>query len=715
MGSPRSVGAVLSGAARRREATKAPGRDARRRVNNRAAVLDCARLLEKTLNALASGRLPALPLDPDFHIIKHCMSLSQGDFHHHRDFPSSTFCQLGRDIGPGRLRTRAVEAAYSFSRRGGLHRPARDEVVGSLDQCDGYIAMAARQARVLQAERVALPSELQPVPLPAVLPEAIAAVYMSPALCLHPDHITRLGRKARTCFKGGDAANWARLVQRLNAAGMVDFMEVPPQVVCGSFGVDKTDGSLRFIVDCRETNNIFVAPPSPNLPNPGSYAKIPAWVTCVAKGDLSNYFHSLLLPAWMRTYFGLRRVRAQAVGLPGDGWVYPVCRTVPMGWSHAPYVAQMVHIEVLGRAGGPAVVDLREAGAVDSPVPAAVVYRLVYIDDLILLGASPDAVNEALDAALAAYRAAGLQVKLSKVFRAADEMETLGVVFNAKKHSYYVSGKKMAALVACTRDLCALDSKVLVSAVRSVLGRWLWASLVRRPVLAIMHHVFRFTRLTTRRAHLWASVRQELLTLCALAPVMYGTTAEWAPVVGATDASSSGYGVCVTHVPLNVVREVANCTETRGEAVFVHGPAPPAEQGGARMVRDERVDSWTMAQHWVTTLAGAWRGRGHINELEVISSILGLRWLARQPKKCASRVVFLSDSQVAVGALSKGRSSAIPLISLLRRFAGISLAADIQAAFAWVSTHCNPADAPSRLYRHRAAKSARGRHGDGRA
>ena len=713
-GSP-SAGAVSVEAARRSAPAPAPGRDARRRANEHAAVLACAALLERALVALARGRLPALPLEPNLHVYKTCIRLSQGDPHHQLNIPSSAFCQLGRDIGPYRLRARAVEAAYKFSRRGGLHRPSRDELVGSLNQCDGYIAMAARQARVLAAHRVALPEELQPVPLVDLLPRDIGEQYASPGLCLRPDHATRSKRRGRSCFKGGDARNWARVVRRLHDAGMVVFKDTPPAVVCGAFGVDKTDGLLRFILDCRITNELFAPPPSPNLPNPGSYARIPVSVTCVAKGDLSNSLHSLLLPEWLWTYFGLRRVRAKEVGLPGDGWVYPVCCTVPMGWSHAPYVAQLVHEQVFRSAAGPTVIDIRDAGAVGSPPPTAVVYRLVYIDDLILLGASPSAVNAALDAALEAYRRVGLQVKLSKVFRAASEMEALGVVINAKEHSYYVAGRKMAALVACTRELCQLDSPVLVSSVHSILGKWLWAALVRRPVLSVMHHVFRFTRLTSRRAHMWASVRRELLTLCALAPVMCGSTSDWSNIVGATDASSAGFGMCVTYVAPETVRAIANCTETRGEAVRVHGPAPPAEEGGARMVRDLQVDNWANAPHWVTTLAGAWRRPGHINELEVIASILGLRWLARQPKQCGSRVVFLSDSQVAVGALSKGRSSAIPLISLLRRFAGISLAADIQAAFAWVSTHCNPADGPSRLFCHRAAVSSRAQQGGGEA
>jgi hypothetical protein len=353
-----------------------------------------------------------------------------------------------------------------------------------------------------------------------------------------------------------------------------------------------------------------------------------------------------------------------------------------------------VHQFVLSAALSSAM-DVRGVGAIGAAPPGTVFY-LIYIDDLVIISDTEEGANQVLEAAIEAYHAAGLHIKPSKVKRAAPSMEALGVVLDAARQSYYVKGEKLAVLIAATRQVCTAPGPVSVEIVRSLIGRWIWAALVRRPVLAVMNHVFRFCRLEKPRCHLWASVRQELLTLCALAPVLSGSTADWAEAAVATDASTWGYGVCATSVAPASLLPMTQCTETRGEAVRVHGAPPAADMGGERMVRAECVNQWAEEQEWVTVLSKAWRMPAHINVLEVIASTLGLRWVARQPRLCSKRFVFLSDSQVAVGALSKGRSSAFPLIGILRRFAGIALAADIHAAFAWVGTHFNPADAPSR-------------------
>jgi hypothetical protein len=81
---------------------------------------------------------------------------------------------------------------------------------------------------------------------------------------------------------------------------------------------------------------------------------------------------------------------------------------------------------------------------------------------------------------------------------------------------------------------------------------------------------------------------------------------------------------------------------------------------------------------------------------EVVASTLALRWVIRQAQFHTTRVVMLSDSQVAVGCLAKGRSSAASLVRHLRRFAGLALSGDVQVFLVWVPTEDNPSDGPSR-------------------
>ena len=65
------------------------------------------------------------------------------------------------------------------------------------------------------------------------------------------------------------------------------------------------------------------------------------------------------------------------------------------------------------------------------------------------------------------------------------------------------------------------------------------------------------------------------------------------------------------------------------------------------------------------------------------------------------RVLLLSDSTVAIGALTKGRSSAFALNRLLRRRLALEAAGGFTTTLRWVTSKVMPAD---RLSRERRVK-----------
>ena len=86
----------------------------------------------------------------------------------------------------------------------------------------------------------------------------------------------------------------------------------------------------------------------------------------------------------------------------------------------------------------------------------------------------------------------------------------------------------------------------------------------------------------------------------------------------------------------------------------------------------------------------------HVNILETREALASLLDFADQPDSFGKRVLMLSDSQVAIGVLSKGRSSSRPLNRLARRAAARRLAFQIVPIWRYVPTHRNHADALSR-------------------
>jgi hypothetical protein len=209
--------------------------------------------------------------------------------------------------------------------------------------------------------------------------------------------------------------------------------------------------------------------------------------------------------------------------------------------------------------------------------------------------------------------------------------------------------------------------------------------LVRRPALAIFSAVYRFAAVAGRRRfRLWPSVVRELSVAVGVAPLLhFSLRSPWFPHVVAVDASEIGQGVVtVPHSsPASVIRLPA-VRSSPGEPLHVD------------------VSSFlASSQHrWSRIVSSAWRVPDeHINCLEARAVLTSLRWAVKHPAGVGSRVLILSDSAVAVGAVSKGRSSSYRLLRPLRSLAALLLAAGTSARVVWIPTALNPADAASRL------------------
>ena len=247
----------------------------------------------------------------------------------------------------------------------------------------------------LIASRVSLPSIPSRVPMLSLLPHDKQLLLSSPNMMLLPDTTP-----STRCYIGCDYDEYIQLINRMSTAGMISFTN-KPKVVNGLFGVAKPDGDIRLILDARPANSIFVTPPSVKLPSPTAFANLhihPSHPVYVAKMDLDNFYHQLLLPEWMCPYFCLPPISVHDVSNPHalcDGItcsesqiIYPMCCTLPMGWSHSVDVAQCLHEHVLRVFSSLSPCSV----LVDASSSYRPVDRLLYssyIDDTVLLAADP--------------------------------------------------------------------------------------------------------------------------------------------------------------------------------------------------------------------------------------------------------------------------------------------------------------------------------------
>ena len=146
---------------------------------------------------------------------------------------------------------------------------------------------------------------------------------------------------------------YAAFCRKLFDAGLVEFRKGCKQQV-GAFAVWKKSGKQRLVIDSRLANLHFTVPEKVALCTGSSFARLevdPGPPVEVGGVDISVAFYQIELPASLRGFFGLSRIRARDVGISStvdgsvtdDCWVFPCLRVVPMGWSHALWICQSFH------------------------------------------------------------------------------------------------------------------------------------------------------------------------------------------------------------------------------------------------------------------------------------------------------------------------------------------------------------------------------------
>ncbi len=561
---------------------------------------------------------------------------------------------------------------------------------------DARLPYGLRKSAVvpLRAERLALPERAGSVDLLSALPPDLAERYACPEAILNSEP-----RRPQPCCAVQDFREYVKVVLRLRAASMVVFRRSAKEVN-GIFAVHKSDASDRLIMDDRRVNARCRTPPKTTLPSPSQLGDLclpRGYGFVVGKTDLSNFYHTFRTPEWLWEYMALPPVRAEEVGVAGEfgkgTLVYPLCTTLPMGWSHAVALAQAAHLHMIRCASHLSPRGMIGAGMdlrLDRPRHA------VYIDDLPQLHPAkghrcPQVALRAHEQLMVDYARAGFLAQEKKCERpTADGVDVLGIEMHGRLRRAGVGPLDAFKLSCDVRSLLRLGActgKVL----HHLVGRCVWFMLLRRCALSVFSAAFRFIEVAgTRTFQIWPSVREEMLAAVGLLPLLFSRLdAEWCPRVVATDASKLAEGVSASDWREKEIVEVASL---------------PALPGDGRDSKLPHVDS----VRWRTIVSSRWSWDDHINTLELAALIAGVRWQVSSPQAVGKRLLALCDSTVVVGAVSKGRSSSPSLRVGCRRLAAWLLASGTRLYVRWLPTDQNPADAPSRLVAHRGESAVPG-------
>ncbi len=621
------------------------------------------------------------------------------------------------------------------------------------------------QVRPLIASKVALPSLSSGVNLLSLLPDHLAQVYSSPQRLLREFSVSPSERAPLVESLGAQAAlfppriggphpEYLALVRRMSNLDMVGFT-AKPKVVCSVFTVDKPIDDLRLIIDARPAAPYFLDPPHVQLPNPSHLTRLHTssdedlWV---AKCDLESFYHQLIIPEWLQQYLALPRVLVSdlvALGIEvpaafrGLKWIHPTCSRLPMGWSHSVFLGQAVHEHVLygsvplsvprplyphrGSIFEP--LDPRCNGLSCQFSSQVAVIHLIIIDDIVLISHSRKECLFELLRCLQRYAHFGLAVGWRKLYLPTNlTQEVLGQLVNGMNKRISLPHDKLFRLIHKTLAALQFDT-ISGEQVSSLLGDWVWLLLLRRPALAVFHSAYRFARVArTRQFSMWPSVRQEFETVLSLLPLLNcDTSAVWSERVYATDASSTGGGVCSSTLPDDMLSVLCSRSGTK-QLVYQSivseqqsqlgkqpaSPTPATLQPYNSLLSDSSFSSdsaRTVASRpavrlihslppWKTLISSPWSWEQHINTLELHAVHLALRHFLSTPHSVGKRLFILLDSAVITYAITKGRSSAKTLVPGMRRLAALLLSSGVQLWPAWIPTDINPADRPSRRFEH---------------
>lgn len=579
----------------------------------------------------------------------------------------------------------------------------------------------------LIASRVALPDELNIVPFVDVLPPDIAATYHSSsasALLRSRFDVDALNADAplRSPRVAGSRHEYIKLVARLHAQRMISFTS-SPKSVNGVFTVGKDDDHDRLIIDAQPANRLFIDPPHIGLPDPSHLVQIQVptdTIMFVGKSDLSNYYHHLGMPEWMQPYFALpplTRHELLSIGISTSlgGVVHPMCVTLPMGFSHAVYIAEKSHEHVLYSSGVLSPDDNLLRMTSPSVRSDRALHGIV-IDDFFTFCLDIDVATRQFERVIDAYRHAGFVVKSSKVvLPTSAPIKVIGFDICGRDSTICLSIAARIDLVTAT--LAVLREGIVTGiGLAHIIGRWTWCMLLRRSSLAILQHSYRFITVAHRRRFsIWPTVRRELWMLIGILPLLQSSFAS--PIfhrVIASDASELGGGVVTTPLTDALHRRLWPLCSTRYHATV---QAQLNSAAGCDALDDfeshghsatfllahTASDSYrayyadVVTTRWSTIISKAWRISEHINALELRAVVLAVHWVLTFPSCLNRRVYLLVDSTVAFFTMWKGRSSSPLLLVILRKLSALLLGSDMSLLPGWIPSKVNPADGPSRL------------------
>ena len=566
-----------------------------------------------------------------------------------------------------------------------------------------------------------------------------------------PEVITATRSYGDPSLRGGALV---KLGLRLLKSGMaVPGRKILPYGV-RMFAVHKRDDEQRLVFDMRRGNLYFRRPPACEMASLETLAALDLSSAAVGDGalhafagDVPDYFYRLQLPDEMVGLFwvdGLEgcafdelRAAALDAGYPSalfDGGE-ALCLVVPcMGFSWAPLLAQLTLEEILdgtsALAGSQVVHHKAAPPGLAVMEPSRAQLHWAYIDDYggVCVEPTAEGARRKAQRAGAAVRGALEAKQLGAHKEQCDTALTvLGGEFELDARRIVPKHGSFGELVLATHYAASDGARVSAHELEMLLGKWAWFLLLRRGLFSCLDQAYHWVQDRRGQGHrdevikLWHAdddppygwrpgfdaglgrralrakfevatlplrVRRELRLLCRLAPFVSADLSwSWWGEVSMVDAGPEGVAVVVADVGEAAARGVGSAYLGAGWKRFEDGVRPPPDIDAALLGPQTA---------WRVAFTCSQVCPEHNNVSEFRAGLAAVRRLVRNRGCRGCRVVIATDSLVALGVASKGRSSSRPLLFQARRLAALTLFAEITPVWPYVPSEWNLADAATR-------------------
>eukprot|EP00971_Amphidinium_carterae_P195244 3874301-Amphidinium_carterae.1 len=412
---------------------------------------------------------------------------------------------------------------------------------------------------------------------------------------------------------------------------------------------------------------------------------------------------------------------AEAEAKWGHHDVWSTCLVAPpMGDSKAPDVAQCVHSHLGWQA---ECLTESTAMAHGHEAPKGPLWIGCYVDDYAQVAVLDDALPSAWAAKtiqgqadihhgrmLGAYERARIERKVAKATKDEPSGLVWGAYLDGPSRVVSADPRKRRILVLATLEVCKAHL-VAPLVLHVIVGHWQHHLTFNRACMCVLEKTYTWLRSSyvgervgTTKKWLSRCVRDELLSLCILAPLMSqhldtplsqqlvatDATIERGAVVIATLAtpSQAAFLWLASDKPISKMTFVPqmSCVEEKQDLFALRLPQRA----------NDALNAFVESSQFRAAASFSFRNKAHINRQELLAWLSGLRCVIRHRLASQQRIFCIIDSMVCEHVIRKGRSSSRQLNAVLQRALGLRLVHGLEPLPMWVPSATNPADDPTR-------------------